>query len=485
MTREILGLIFVLILVVVALVLTAAEAGLTFLSRARARALRAEGQPGSETLARIMERRELVINELLLLILACHVGAAAVVGAVVQSRFGGRWVVLALPMMVVVIYLITYALPRSWALRDIDRTVLRLAALVSAISSFPPLRWLSSVLLTIARAVLPGRKGTLGPTLSEEELVALLGVAEEAEVIDTEERRLLTASIEFGDTVVREVMVPRTDMATVEADFRVDAATEVSLMNGFSRFPVVGEGIDDVVGIVHVKDLMRATLDDKRDEPVVNFQRVPFFVPETKRVAELLGEMRQTKNHLAVVVDEYGGTAGLVTLEDLIEELVGEIEDEFDNDEKMVEPLADGALSLSAKMPLDEASEVLGVELPEGDWDTIGGLLFAQLGHVPAKGESVEVEGVRLFADQVKGRRIERVRVMAPSRQRSAQAGAATADSSDADSVAAETSTTSTTSTTNGEAGSGSIDVDGPQGATAGSTPSPSPLEDSSSARPK
>jgi len=432
MTREVLGIIFVVLFVLVATFLAAAEAGVSLLSRARARALLADHRPGAEVLSRIMARRELVINELLLLILACHVGAAVVVGALVQSRFGGEWVPVALPVIVVVIYLMSYALPRSWALQDIDRTVLRLSKPVWALSKFPPLRWLSSGLLQMARAVLPGPTRALGPTLSEEELVALLGVAEEADVIDTEERRMLTASIEFGDTIVREVMVPRTDMATLAVDFRVDAATEVSLVNGFSRFPVVSEGIDDVVGIVHVKDLMRATLDRLGAEPVGNFQRSPFFVPETKKVAVLMAEMRKNKNHLAVVVDEYGGTAGLVTLEDLIEEIVGEIEDEFDNDELMYEELPNGEFRLSARMPLDEAGEVLGVELPEGEWDTVGGLLFAQLGHVPATGEHAEVANVALYADAVHGRRIEQVRVVLIENDRGAgddaSASAATRD---------------------------------------------------------
>lgn len=410
MSRELLGVIAALVFVIVAAFIAAAEAGLSFQSRARARALLAEERPGSAVLSKIMARRELVINELLLLILAFHVGAAVIAGALVQSRFGGEWVPLALVPIVVVVYLVAYAMPRSWALQDIDRTVLRFARPVWALGAFPPLRWLSSSLLQIARAIIPGPTRVLGPTLSEEELVALLGVAEEADVIDPEERRLLTAGIEFGDTIVREVMVPRTDMATIKASFGVDEATELSLANGFSRFPVVGEGIDDVVGIVHVKDLMRATLDGQRSEPVSGFYRSPFFVPETKRVADLLAEMRQTKNHLAVVVDEYGGTAGLVTLEDLIEELVGEIEDEFDHDEQLVERLTNGEVLLSAKLPLDEAGETLGVDLPEGDWDTVGGLLFAELGHVPAMGEHVKVGSVTLFADAVKGRRIERVR---------------------------------------------------------------------------
>jgi CBS domain containing-hemolysin-like protein len=206
-------------------------------------------------------------------------------------------------------------------------------------------------------------------------------------------------------------MVPRTDMVTVTADFRVADAMEVAILNGYSRIPVCGSGIDDVVGIVHAKDLMRAERDDEEDQPVSELARPAAFVPETKGVAGLLREMQQQHFHMAIVIDEYGGTAGLVTLEDIIEELLGEIVDEFDVEDDMIEPLPGGDYRVDARTPLDEVNDLLRAHLPEGDWDTIGGLLLAQLGHVPAEGESVEVDGWQLTAQRVVGRRIGRVRV--------------------------------------------------------------------------
>jgi putative hemolysin len=237
-------------------------------------------------------------------------------------------------------------------------------------------------------------------------------------VIEHEERRLIHSIIDFGDTVVREVMVPRPDMVAVESYARITDVVDIVIPAGFSRIPVFAQGIDDVVGIVYVKDLMRAEREGHGDGQVAEVMREAHFTPESKRVSELMREMQAGKFHMALVVDEFGGTAGLVTLEDLIEELVGEITDEYDIEEAPTEELEDGTLVVNARMPVDEVNELLErgerSELPEGDdWDTVGGLLYSLLGHVPSEGESAEVEGHLLVAERVQGRRIGRVRISA------------------------------------------------------------------------
>jgi len=200
-------------------------------------------------------------------------------------------------------------------------------------------------------------------------------------------------------------------MVTVMSDFRVADVMEVVLLNGYSRVPVLGEDIDDVIGLVFAKDLMRAERDGREDEPVANLVRSARAVPETKPVAELLREMQAEQFHMAVVIDEHGGTAGIVTLEDLIEELVGEIVDEFDTEDARVEPLAGGAVRVSGSLTIDDANDLLDVELPEGEFDTISGLLLHQLGRMAAMGDTAEVDGVRLTVERVQGRRIMRVRI--------------------------------------------------------------------------
>ena len=221
-------------------------------------------------------------------------------------------------------------------------------------------------LIGLTNVLLPGKGLKRGPYVSEEELLAVADLAVEDAVIEAEERRLIESVIEFGDTIVREVMVPRTDMVTVTADFRVADAMEVVILNGYSRIPACGEGIDDVVGIVYAKDLMRAERDDHEDRPVSELARPAHFVPETKGVAELLREMQQQQFHMAIVVDEYGGTAGLVTLEDLIEELLGEIVDEFDVEDAMIEPLPGGDYRVNARMAARRGQRPAARPAPRG-----------------------------------------------------------------------------------------------------------------------
>jgi putative hemolysin len=242
-------------------------------------------------------------------------------------------------------------------------------------------------------------------------------VAVEGDVIETEERALIHSIIDFGDTVVREVMVPRPDMVTIGADVTTEDALERALRAGFSRMPVIEQQVDDVVGIAYTKDMIREVRSGHGGDAVRSHLRPAHFVPETKRVAGLMREMQAETFHLAVVVNEYGGTAGLVTLEDLIEELVGEIVDEFDIEEAPVEELGAGELRVSARLVIDEVNELIDGDLPTGAWDTVGGLVFDRLGHVPKAGESVTVDGVRLVADRVNNRRIERVRIVPLSHQ--------------------------------------------------------------------
>jgi Mg2+/Co2+ transporter CorC len=228
---------------------------------------------------------------------------------------------------------------------------------------------------------------------------------------ELQERAMLDSILDFGGTVAREVMVPRPEMVTVEAQFRADAVIEIMLLNGYSRLPACGGNIDDVVGLVYAKDLMRAERDGLQDRPVSEMLRPAVFVPETKRLPELLREMQQHQFHMAIVVDEYGGTAGLVTLEDIIEELVGEIVDEYDVEDPMIEPLPGGDALVRGRTSVAELNDLLQADLPEGDWDTVGGLLYSRLSHVPVEGETVEIGDWRLTAQRVQGRRISRVRL--------------------------------------------------------------------------
>ena len=402
----------VALLVLFSAVLAASETAITNVPRAKALALREEGRRGAAPLLRMLEHRERYLNPVLLLILLCHLTTAAVVGLVAESYVGPVGIGLSVVIVGVVVYVLAEAAPKTYALQHPERTALFIAPFVSVLAGFPPLRFLTRVLIGISNVLLPGKGRADGPVVSEEELLAFAEVAMEEGEIESEERTLIRSIIDFGDTVAREVMVPRPDMVSAEATCTIDAAIELALEHGYSRIPVVGEGgVDDTLGVVYAKDLMRAARDRRSVSCVADLMRPAFFVPETKKVAELMREMQAKKQHMAIVVDEYGGTAGLVTLEDLIEELVGEIVDEYDVEEPPIERLPNGEVRVTGRLSLDEANEELGLELPTGDWDTVAGLLFTHLGHVPEPGESIEVDGYVLRADRLDGRRIERVRI--------------------------------------------------------------------------
>jgi len=412
MTRtETLMMVAVFVLLSILAVLAMAETALTRSNRVKALTLSEEGRRGAGALVKLVEHPERFLNPILLLVLFCQVVAATLVGVVAERLFGALGVAFATAFEVVVVFVFAESLPKTYAVQNPDRAALMTAPLVAAITGFAPVRVLAQALIGLTNIIFPGKGLKQGPYVSEQELLALADVAVEEDVIEREERQLIRSIIAFGDTVVREVMIPRPDMVAVEARATVTDAMEVVMAAGFSRIPVYEQGIDDIAGILYAKDLMRAVRDRRSEAPVRELVRPANFVPETKRVAELLPEMQKQKTHMALVVDEHGGTSGLVTLEDLIEELVGEIVDEYDVEEPPIEPLPGGDVRVNARMPIDELNELLDSEFPEGDYDTVGGLVYFLLGHVPAEGETVDYDGRRLQAERVQGRRIGRVRI--------------------------------------------------------------------------
>src|SRR5262245_46123926 len=327
------------VLLLFSILLSVAETALVRVPRPRAEDLAAEGRRGAGALVQLLARPEHVTTVVFLLV-ACQLIEATLVGIVGDRLLGVAGLILATAVNVVIVFVIAETAPKTWAVLNPERAALAAAGPIRRLVAFPPLRLMTRGLIGLANVVLPGRGLQQGPFVSyEEELLAVAEVSVEEGVIEEEERALIESIIEFGDTVVREVMVPRPDMVTVPADFRVADVMEVLLLNGYSRLPVCSGTLDDVAGLAYAKDLMAAERDGKGDAPVASHMRAARFVPETKRVPDMLREMQRDKFHMAIVVDEYGGTAGLVTLEDIIEELVGEIVDEFDVDDPLIEPL--------------------------------------------------------------------------------------------------------------------------------------------------
>jgi len=402
----------VVVLLGISSVLALAETSLVRTSKARARALEEAGHHGAKSLVKLVEEPEKFLTPVLLLVLICQMVIATLVASVASNLFGPLGVAAALLFEIVFIFVAAEAVPKDWAVRNADRAALFSAPIVTALIKFPPVRLVASGLIGLARVVTRGDDdGEDQPEMTESELLALTDIAVDELVLEREERALITSIIEFGDTIVREVMAPRPDIVAVEAASTASAVLERAISSGLSRIPVYAKSVDDVIGIAYTKDLMRAVREGGDEQPVAGIARKAHYVPETKRVAPLLREMQAEQFHLAVVVDEYGGTAGIVTLEDLIEELVGEIADEFDVDEPLVEPLSDHEYRLSGKMPVDEVNELLGTDLPVGDWDTVGGLFLHLRGQVPVEGEQIDSGGNVLVAEKVQGRRIGSVRI--------------------------------------------------------------------------
>ncbi len=403
------------VLLAVSGMLALAETSLVRTTRAKAKALLDDHRRGARPLVRLVESPERFLNPVLLLVLICQLVSATLVGILANDWFGPIGVLVATVFEVVVIFVFFEALPKNWAVHNPERAALLSAPIVSAVVRFPPVRAVSWVLIGLADLMI-GRnrdqRGVRSGYVTESELLAMADVAHADEAIEPEEREYIHSVIEFGDTVVREVMVPRPDMVTLEAASTVTAALEAALAAGFSRLPAHEHNVDDVIGIAYTKDLVRAEREGHGSEEVRAHVRSAVFVPETKGLTGLLRDMQEKKFHLAIVVDEYGGTAGLVSLEDLIEELIGDIVDEFDREEPAVERRADGSVEVNAAMAVDDADELLGAELPQGAWDTVGGLVLDLAGRVPEEGESVEVDGFRFVVQRVQGHRIQRVRIV-------------------------------------------------------------------------
>ncbi|HUP72941.1 MAG TPA: hemolysin family protein [Acidimicrobiales bacterium] len=391
--------------------LAVAETSITRMNIVKAQALAEQGRRSGRLLMRLVERPERFLNPVLLMVNILQTVQAVLTGIVADRLWGLAGVLVSIVVNVILFFVFAESLPKTWAVLHGDQGALITARPVSALVRFPPLAIISRALIGLTNVIVPGKGLREGPFVSEQELLGFVQHAASEDVIEPGERELIESVIEFGDTIAREVMVPRTDMVTVGRQNTVTEAMDVAIGRGFSRLPVVGDDIDDIIGVAYIKDMTGAERAGRGSELVSTVMRAPQFVPETKKAGQLLELMQAGKFHLAIVVDEYGGTAGLITLEDLLEELVGDIRDEFDREEPLHETLGDGAVRVHGRLSISDLNELLDSDLPDDDWDTVGGLIFNTLGHVPNVGEGVDVDGYRFRVERLQGRRITRVRV--------------------------------------------------------------------------
>ncbi len=405
-------LVAIVILLVVLIFLSVAEMGLSRISRHKAATLADKGGKSGKALLRLVTEPERWVNPLLLTVNICQTVQATLTGIVAGRLFGAAGVVVGVVLNVIVFFVLAEAVPKTYAVLYPERAARVTARPVAAIVGFGPLQWVSRGLIGLTNVIVRGKGLEKGPFVNEQELLGIVEAAAEEGVVEHEERELIESIIEFGDTVAREVMVPRPDIVTVDHDATVTRALDVAIGHGFSRLPVLGPNEDDdVVGLAFTKDLMRAEREGEGDKPVTDFLRSVRFVPENKPVNRLMREMQAEKFHLALVADEYGAISGLITLEDCLEELVGEIVDEHDEEEPTIEHVGEGEYLVDGGLAIGDLNELLEAHLPDEDWDTVGGFLFGTLEHVPEAGESVPFDGWTFTVVEMEGRRVRRVRV--------------------------------------------------------------------------
>lgn len=383
-------------------IFAALDAAVSTVSMARVQEMVRDERPGAMSLLKVMADRPRHINLVVLLRITCEVTATALLVVFCRNNLSANGgLVVAAAAMVVISFVVIGVGPRTLGRQHAYSIALATAVPLQVISWL--LTPISRLLVLLGNALTPGRGFRNGPFGSEIELREVVDLAQQRGVVAADERRMIESVFELGDTPAREVMVPRTEMVWIEGDKSADQAMTLAVRSGHSRIPVIGENVDDIIGVVYLKDIVQQTMcsSDNGDTTVAQLMRPAVFVPDSKPLDALLREMQRDRNHMALLVDEYGAIAGLVSIEDVLEEIVGEIADEYDEAETApVEDLGDNRFRVSARLPIEDVGELYGVEFDDDlDVDTVGGLLALELGRVPLPGAEVISHGLRLYAE--------------------------------------------------------------------------------------
>ena len=384
------------------------EVALTRAARIGAQELARSGRGGPAQAEAVLAEGPRYLNILLLLRITAETAATVLLTVALVHWLGSGWraFLIAAAVMIVAGYVVIGVVPRALGRRDTARAALAAAAVLHPMARlFAPLTWLA---MGVANMITPGGRARDSQLGSEAELRGLVDLLERRQVIEPGERKMIHSVFELGDTLVREVMVPRTDIVFIERGKTLHQALSLALRSGFSRIPVIGANEDDVIGIAYLKDMVargHEYHDGESVEKVESIMRPATYVPDSKPIDELLREMQARQSHVAIVIDEYGGTAGLATIEDILEEIVGEIADEYDQEQPTVEWLTPGTARVTSRLSVDDLAGLFGVTIEAEDVETVGGLLAQALGRVPIAGSAATVAGLRLTAENLAGRR--------------------------------------------------------------------------------
>jgi putative hemolysin len=407
-----------IVIMVVAFVLcalaSASETALTSVNRYRLKNLIEEGDQRARDIERLLSEPNTFLSTILVVNSVAVIVASSMATALAlrfTANFGELLATVATSLVTLIFCEIT---PKTAALQNPIRAARRFVGPVMAAAwLLRPLVSALGVITAFLVRILGGRVTRRGPFVTEEELRTLVSVGEEEGVLEQEETQMINSIFEFADTAVREVMVPRIDMVTLSSDATVTEAVDLALQGGLSRIPVYEEnvGLDEILGILYTKDMLKELREGHQEASVRNLVRPAYFVPETKRLDDLLREIRQSHTHMVIVVDEYGSVAGLVTIEDLVEEIVGDIQDEYDREESLYEKVNEHEYIFAAKISIDDFNELMGTKLSDSDYGTLGGFVYAQLDKIPNVGDTVTFEDFTFTVLATRGRRITKIRV--------------------------------------------------------------------------
>jgi CBS domain containing-hemolysin-like protein len=396
-------------LVTLGSLLAVAEAATSRMTRVRAMALREEGRRNAALLEEIESDPPRYLNSVYLAVMFAQNGSAILVAMMAEHFFGDLGITLVSVGFTLAYFVVVEAMSKTYGILHSDRAALAVAPVVWLLGKALALP--TRMLIGVANILLPGKGLKRGPFVSEQDIRSMAEVGHEEGSIEETERKMIHSIFEFGDTIVRQIMVPRPDIVAVEVKTTLQTALDMIVEQDLSRVPIYREDLDRVEGVLYAKDVLKALHQGRSDIGLRELVRPAHFVPESNKASDLLREMQREKFHMAIVIDEYGSTAGLVTLEDLLEELVGDIADEHDVEERDVEPIGDGRYRVDASLPVHELNELVGTDLPRDRWNTVGGLMFGLLGTIPTEGQAVTLQGFRFTAEKVQGRRVTTVLV--------------------------------------------------------------------------
>jgi len=403
---------FLIFLLVLSAFFSATETAIFSANKVKIRHMAEEGSKRAILTRRLLDQPSRLISTILVGNNAVNIGATALATTLAISVFGDKGTGIATAVMTILVLVFGEITPKTLAARRPEDFSLGASRYINVLGViiYPVIRILN--MFTNVLVKIFGGKQPENPLVTEEEIRMLVNVGQEEGLIDPAEREMIDSIFEFDDTLVREIMVPRIDVIAVNVNENLSNVINIIIEAGHSRIPVYEQTVDNIIGVIYAKDLLHPLLGPAGKIPdVQKLMRPAYYVPESKKVRDLFAELRKEKVHMAIVLDEYGGTAGIVTIEDVIEEIVGEIQDEFDREEKSVEVLSDGSLLVDARTPIYDINEMFELDLPDDEFDTISGLVFHSLGKLPFEGQELDIGQMHVVVEKVEGRRMVKLRL--------------------------------------------------------------------------